>query len=100
MRVTWARNVDPREDRYEVDPEGLLTAERAARASGLGVVGVWHSHPRGAAAPSTTDRRGAYGGWSYVIVRAAETRSFRLVKGVFEEEVVRTGGARPAADAG
>jgi proteasome lid subunit RPN8/RPN11 len=76
-RVTWARNVDPRRDRYEVDPEGVLAASRAASASGAELVGAWHSHPGGSARPSETDRRSAHAGWTYVIVAGADLRAFR-----------------------
>ena len=87
-RAIWARNVDARPDRYEVDPEGLLAAERAARASGSELVGAWHSHPAGAPEPSETDRRGAYEGWSYVIVAGADLRSFRGTAGGLREEPI------------
>jgi len=90
-RVTWARNLAQREDRFELDPGGLFAAERTARGAGLEVVGVWHSHPAGGARPSETDRAAAFEGWSYVIVGLAgpepELRSFRLRAGRFEEQM-------------
>ena len=56
-----ARNVagDPSR-RYLVDPAGHFEAIRAARARGLAVVGAYHSHPRGPAVPSATDREEAF----------------------------------------
>ena len=88
-RVTWARNLRARSSRdsYELDPEGLLAAECAARARGQRVLGVWHSHPAGEARPSETDRAGAWEGWSYVIVGGAgRVRSWRLEAKRFLEE--------------
>nr|WP_068864028.1 M67 family metallopeptidase [Erythrobacter dokdonensis] len=56
------RNVHPTpETRFEIDPQALIDAHRAARAGGLEVVGYFHSHPAGAAAPSATDRAMAAG---------------------------------------
>lgn len=40
---------------FELDPAVLLAAHRRARAGGLAVVGHYHSHPSGVAAPSATD---------------------------------------------
>jgi proteasome lid subunit RPN8/RPN11 len=41
--------------RFEVDPAVHIEAIRAARAGGPAVIGCYHSHPSGAAAPSATD---------------------------------------------
>ncbi|MDX5361382.1 MAG: M67 family metallopeptidase [Alphaproteobacteria bacterium] len=49
-----------RDDRFEVDPALLLRTHREAREAGLALVGLYHSHPRGAAVPSETDRRSAW----------------------------------------
>ena len=45
----------PRTQRFEVDPKLRLRLERALRDSPEVVVGVYHSHPNGSAAPSETD---------------------------------------------
>ena len=93
-RARSARNlVASAHDRYELDPADHLAAEDEARALGLEVVGVWHSHPDRPALPSETDRRRAWPGWSYVIVavasgKAAELRSWRLEGDRFAEEEV------------
>ena len=42
--------------RFEIDPQTLVDAHRAARSGGLAVLGYFHSHPRGPAEPSATDR--------------------------------------------
>jgi proteasome lid subunit RPN8/RPN11 len=41
--------------RFEIDPAALFAALRAERGGGPRVVGYWHSHPSGEAAPSATD---------------------------------------------
>lgn len=45
----------PRARRFEVDPKLRLRLERALRESPDSIVGVYHSHPNGSAAPSETD---------------------------------------------
>jgi len=47
--------------RFEIDPQALVDAHRAARAGGPQVLGYYHSHPGGPAAPSATDRAMAAG---------------------------------------
>jgi proteasome lid subunit RPN8/RPN11 len=54
-------------DRYRIDPEAFLRAERAAERGGRRVVGVWHSHPHGEAYFSERDREQAWRGWSYLV---------------------------------
>ncbi len=93
LEVREAANVNQERpgDRYELDPRAMLTADRDARAQGLEVVGVWHSHPDHPAEPSETDRAGAWEGWSYIIVSIAHDavramRSWRLNGERFYEE--------------
>ena len=88
-------NVERAEDRYELDPDDFLAADREARAEGLDIVGIWHSHPDHPARPSATDRDAAWPEWSYIIVSVGregvgEIRSWRLNGGDFEEEEIRT----------
>ncbi len=45
---------------FEIDPALLLAAQRRARAKGDAVLGHYHSHPHGPAAPSGTDRARAW----------------------------------------
>jgi proteasome lid subunit RPN8/RPN11 len=47
--------------RFEIDPQALIDAHRAARAGGPEVIGYYHSHPTGAAEPSAIDRALASG---------------------------------------
>lgn len=57
-----AANVHPSPaTHFEIDPQTLIDAHRAARAGGPEVVGYYHSHPTGPAAPSATDRASAAG---------------------------------------
>jgi proteasome lid subunit RPN8/RPN11 len=47
---------------FEIDPQALIDAHRAARAgTGPRVIGYFHSHPAGPPAPSATDRASASG---------------------------------------
>jgi proteasome lid subunit RPN8/RPN11 len=46
-------------DRYVVDPEALVAGQAALEADGWELVGFYHSHPRGPAAPSAIDREQA-----------------------------------------
>ncbi|GGB34869.1 hypothetical protein GCM10011380_25380 [Sphingomonas metalli] len=41
--------------RFEINPVALLAAHRAARAGDARVIGCYHSHPNGYAAPSPRD---------------------------------------------
>jgi desampylase len=60
--VVPARNVHPAPDRhFDIDPQALIDAHRAAREGGPRVVGYYHSHPHGPAEPSPTDRAQASG---------------------------------------
>ena len=47
--------------RFEIDPQILVDAHRAARAGGADVVGYYHSHPVGPSEPSAADRTMASG---------------------------------------
>lgn len=52
-----APNVHPTpQTHFEIDPQTLLDAHRAARADGPQVLGYYHSHPHGPDEPSATDR--------------------------------------------
>jgi proteasome lid subunit RPN8/RPN11 len=50
-----AANVHPDPTRFfEIDPAALIAAT-ARRAGGMQIIGCYHSHPSGVAAPSATD---------------------------------------------
>lgn len=56
------RNVHPSpETHFEIDPQALIAAHRAAREGGAQILGYFHSHPNGPAKPSKTDQESAAG---------------------------------------
>lgn len=97
-RVTRARNLNlaRARDRYLLDPQDFLEADRAAREENMEVLGVWHSHPDHPALPSETDRAAARPDWSYVIVAVTgdgvqDLRAWRLNESrTFDEEVIQS----------
>jgi proteasome lid subunit RPN8/RPN11 len=60
-RIAESANLaeDP-QHRFEVDPRLQLALQKELRNGPQHVVGVYHSHPDGAPAPSETDRARAY----------------------------------------
>ena len=94
VRVVPARNVDPSPVRYTVAPEDHFAALRAARRDGLDVIGAWHSHPAGTAAPSASDTAEASPDLIYLIVGLhpePAVAAWRLVDGNFAAvSLVRT----------
>ena len=74
--ILAAENVaaDPRRY-FELDPETLLKAHKRARSGGPTILGHYHSHPSGAAAPSETDAANAQpDGSLWLIVGGGEAR--------------------------
>lgn len=85
------RNDDQAEDHFTFEPEGQLAAVAEAEEEGLDLLALYHSHPRGAAWPSSEDVRLAFDpSLLHVIIGFAggqETvRVFRIVQGKIEEE--------------
>ncbi len=68
--VRRARNiiVERSRDRYEIDPLDQIRIQREADASGLDVIGYYHSHPDHPAQASRFDTERAWAGYVYVIV--------------------------------
>ncbi len=60
---------------YLLAPGEYRRAEQRARAVGLEIVGVFHSHPDQAAVPSDSDVAEAWPGWLYVIVPVEQGRA-------------------------
>jgi proteasome lid subunit RPN8/RPN11 len=76
-RAIPARNVHPApQRRFEIDPQALIDAHRAARQGGPEVVGYYHSHPAGPAKPSAADREMAAGDGSIWAIAAAGDVTF------------------------
>lgn len=75
-RVVPAANVaaDPLRH-FEIDPQALISAHRAARQGGPQVLGYYHSHPSGHPVPSATDCAHAGGdGRIWAIVARGQVR--------------------------
>lgn len=63
---------------FDIDPQALIDAHRAARAGVPQVLGYFHSHPVGEADPSATDRASASGdGRIWAIVAGHDVRFWR-----------------------
>lgn len=54
--------------RYELRPEDLLEADRTARAAGLDLIGIFHSHPDCDAYFSKTDLENSCPWYSFVVI--------------------------------
>lgn len=54
--------------RYELRPEDLLAADRKARAAGLDLIGIFHSHPDCDAYFSKTDLENSCPWYSFVVL--------------------------------
>lgn len=78
-RAQPAGNVHPTpRTHFEIDPQALVDAHRAARSGGPQVLGYYHSHPAGRAEPSATDQAMAAGDGSvWAIVAAGDVRCWR-----------------------
>jgi proteasome lid subunit RPN8/RPN11 len=81
-----ARNLLASPTRFHLDPEDHFAAIKQARARGLSVVGVYHSHPASRPVPSPRDLDEASDpDFVYVIAGGAEVelRGYRLCEGNF-----------------
>jgi len=79
------RNLSDDPDRFEIDPQGHIAAVKQARANGGSIVGCYHSHPRGAAQPSASDRAGACeDDFLWLIVAGGTINAFVYSRGMFE----------------
>ena len=82
MAITPAANVAPDPTcHFEIDPTTLiaaLRAERGGHGGALALLGWYHSHPRGEAIPSATDRASAPGdGRLWAIIAGDTVRLWR-----------------------
>lgn len=75
-----AANVHPTpETHFEIDPQALIDAHRAARNGGPAIAGFYHSHPNGLAEPSVTDcAMAARDGMIWAIVATGGVTFWRL----------------------
>ena len=58
-------------ERYELRPQDLLHADKAARERGLDLIGIFHSHPDAAAYFSATDLKNSCPWYSFVVLSIA-----------------------------
>lgn len=84
-QILAARNVHPSpQTHFEIDPQALVDAHRAARQGGPEVLGYYHSHPKGRAEPSATDRAMAAGdGRVWAIIAGGDVTFWRDDQGGF-----------------
>jgi proteasome lid subunit RPN8/RPN11 len=90
VQAVRARNIATGPNRFHIDPKDHVDARRQSRREGLDIIGFYHSHPAGAAAPSETDRAEAtYDRCLHVIVAVAggvpDVRAFWFERGEFSE---------------
>ncbi len=89
--VLPARNALASASAYEIAPAELFALFRRIRAEGLEHLGIYHSHPRGDNAPSSSDiRRAFYPEAAYFIVSSGPgverpVRAFRIAEGAVQE---------------
>lgn len=79
------KNIDQSPEHFSFDPKDQFSVVRDARAQGLEISAMYHSHPASPARPSAEDIRLAYDpSLSYVIVSLAggrtDVKSFRIVR--------------------
>lgn len=85
VRPTGNLAPDPR-TRFLVDPAAHFACIREARGRNLSVVGAYHSHPRGTAAPSATDVAQAFEDEQFIhviVTPGSHTAPARVVPYVF-----------------
>jgi proteasome lid subunit RPN8/RPN11 len=64
----------PQEDFFVMDPDDLLRADAQARAKGLDIVGIFHSHPDCDAYFSRRDLEHSCSWFSYVVISIKQGR--------------------------
>lgn len=84
--IAPATNIHPAPERhFEIHPQALIDAHRAAREGGPEVIGYYHSHPVGEAVPSPTDRAMASGdGRIWAIIAGEDVKFWRDAPEGFE----------------
>ena len=96
LRTVAAPNRSAQHPSFVVDPVTWRDVERGLQGS-ESIIGVFHSHPEGAARPSEADIRslmriwGPDSPWSVLILGARNAGSYRLRSGRIHEEPVILG---------
>ena len=75
---------------FEIDPQALIDAHRAARNGGAQVIGCWHSHPNGRPVPSAADAAAAASGTIWLVLADGDARAFAALEGGFTERSLVT----------
>ncbi len=95
------REDSARHNRYLIEPETILAAQRDADREGRAIIGYYHSHPDHPSEPSDFDREYAWPDLSYLIVsvrggEVADQRSWRLRddRSAFDQEAIHTSPSR------
>jgi proteasome lid subunit RPN8/RPN11 len=79
-------HADERSRRFLIDPRDYLAAEREARARGLVVLGIYHSHPDHPAQPSEHDREHAWPNLHYLILAVGRGEPGELTSWVLSDD--------------
>lgn len=79
LPISNAREAEARRNRFLIGPMEMLRGEREARAQGLDIVGIYHSHPDVPPVPSQFDLEHAWPVYSYVIVTSTATGAGELL---------------------
>ncbi len=96
VRFHPTRNALQSPTRYDVEPADLLRVTMAIEAEGLGLWGIFHSHPATVAYPSATDIRLAYYPDAYYLIcsladpAAPVLRAFRILEGTVREVAIES----------
>lgn len=86
-----AQNEEKSEDRYRVDPQDLLDLFERLEKTGEKLWGIFHSHPKSPAFPSSLDIEQAYYPQSFYLIlslqncRKPSLRAFSIKEGKVEE---------------
>lgn len=86
LPISNAREQEARRNRFLIGPDQMLRGERHARARGLDVVGIYHSHPDCPAVPSQFDLDHAWPVFSYVIVSVSAAGAGEMLSWELRED--------------
>ena len=78
LPISNAREEEARHNRFLITSADMLRGEKQARASGVDVIGFYHSHPDHPAVPSQFDLDHAWPIYSYLIVSVIQGQSDEL----------------------
>lgn len=85
LRASNTRDDSPN-NRYAIDPKELHDIDRDAHKRGLGVIGIYHSHPDVPARPSEFDREHACPWYCYAIVSVVQGNAKELLNWKLDDD--------------